>query len=212
MVIHPSYPFSAKMNEIFNPEPSVRRCSNSDVNEDAAALRNSWPSYRDGKMLEVWRDSKGSFFTYGERQNHAKMLIDTLGAARAWDFKAEIKAMETIKRHLTEWAYQAYVMTGTFLETSPKSHVIYLFRRLRPTLAMTAQPDMRDWRRHKDPGGVRFLCALCLHPIGYYDGSWGGALVPTDDVIAHLLLMRGDEHRFWKDANHHSVWAPEAGV
>ena len=43
-------------------------------------------------------------------------------------------------------------------------------------------------------------------------GSWAGAMVPTDDVIAHLSLMRGDEHMFWKRCNQHPSWRPEAGL
>jgi hypothetical protein len=68
-----------------------------------------------------------------------------------------------------------------FLETSRRSGVSYLFRRLKPTLAI------------KDG---RALCALCLHPIGYYEGTWSGAMCPTDDIIAHLMLARGDEAMF----------------
>lgn len=207
MVIHPSYPFAEKLSQTFDPEPVARVCRNTDVNEDAGVIRNQWNSYRDGKMLTIWRDSKGFFFTHSPRQNSGTLLMDTIGAARAWDVKAELRAMETLRRHVTEWAFNCYLMTGTFLETSPRSHVHYMFRRLRPTLAMTAGPDFR-----RGDVGVRILCALCMHPVGYYEDSWAGALVPTDDVIAHLLLMRADEHLFWKQANQHLAWAPEAGL
>jgi hypothetical protein len=206
MVVHPSYPFADQLNQTFCPEDQIHVCRDSDVDE-TISHRNSWRSYRDGKELTIWRDSKGFYFTHGRRQNQGTMLLDTLGAARSWDFQAELKAMETLKRHITEWAYQAYVMTGSFLETSPKSHVIYLFRRLRPTLALTAQPD----RKGRDVG-VRILCALCLHPIGLFDGTWAGALTPSDDVLAHLLMMRGCEAKFWAHANQHPAWAPEAGI
>jgi hypothetical protein len=37
-------------------------------------------------------------------------------------------------------------------------------------------------------------------------------MVPTDDVIAHLMLMRGDEHMFWRRCNQHQPWTKEAGV
>jgi len=59
---------------------------------------------------------------------------------------------------------------------------------------------------------VRILACLCAHPIGFYTGSWAGALVPTDDVMAHLLLVRGDEHEFWKQCNQHHPLAPESGL
>jgi hypothetical protein len=37
-------------------------------------------------------------------------------------------------------------------------------------------------------------------------------MCPTDDVIAHLQLMRGDERMFWKRSNQHPSWRPEAGL
>jgi hypothetical protein len=206
MTIHPSYPFADSLAEVFNPEPELRVCKNTDVDE-STTLRNAWHSYRDGKELRVWRDSKGFFFTHGSRQNQAAILLDTLGAARSWDFESELRAMETLKRHITDWAYQCYVMTGSFLETSPRSQVTYMFRRLRPTLVLTSRPD----RKGRDIG-MRILCALCMHPIGFFDDTWAGALVPTDDVLAHLLLMRADEHLLWKQCNQHPAWAPESGL
>jgi hypothetical protein len=55
-------------------------------------------------------------------------------------------------------------------------------------------------------------CTLCLHPIGYYANSWAGAMCPTDDVIAHLMMMRADEPMFWRKANQHPPHRPEAGL
>lgn len=95
------------------------------------------------------------------------------------------------------------MMTGSFLETSQRSGVTYLFRRLRPTLAM---------RGSLDGSSVHILAALCLHPIGYYSDSFAGTMVPTDDVCAHLLMMRGDEHHFWRKANHHNIHAASSGL
>jgi hypothetical protein len=92
-------------------------------------------------------------------------------------------------------------LAGAFLETSPRSKVIYLFRRCRPTIALVNARDEK----------IRILAVLCLHPIGYYANSFAGVMVPTDDVIAHLMLMRADERRFWSKANHHHLWEREAG-
>ena len=92
-----------------------------------------------------------------------------------------------------------YLLTGMFLETSKRSGVHYLFRRLRPTVAIS-------------PSSTKILCTLCLHPIGYYAESWAGAMCPTDDVVAHLMLMRADEPMFWRRANQHAPWRPEAGL
>ena len=66
------------------------------------------------------------------------------------------------------------------------------------------------WRTR--PEGSSVLCALCLHPIGYYDKTWAGVMCPTDEVIAHLLMMRGSEMKFWANANQHSVEHPAAGI
>ncbi len=206
MIIHPSYPFAESLGQVFMPKPSVRVCSTEDVDE-TTQIRNEWYSYRDGKPLTIWQDSKGFHFAYGGRVNTGRMLLETLGAARAWDFEAELRAIETLRHHVTDWAWRAYFLTGTFLETSPRSHVVYMFRRLRPTLAITFRPD----RNGRDIG-ARILCGLCAHPVGYYDGTWAGALVPTDDVLAHLLLMRSDEHLFWRQCNQHPAWTPEAGI
>lgn len=51
-----------------------------------------------------------------------------------------------------------------------------------------------------------------MHPIAYYADSWAGAMCPTDDVIAHLMMMRGDEAMLWKRCNHHPAWHPGAGL
>jgi hypothetical protein len=56
------------------------------------------------------------------------------------------------------------------------------------------------------------LCALCLHPIGYYADTWAGVMCPTDEVIAHLVLMRGSEEKFWANANQHPLDRPAAGL
>lgn len=77
-----------------------------------------------------------------------------------------------------------------------KSGVMYVIRKNRPTIAI----------------GSRVLCALCLHPLGYYEGTWTGSLCPTDEVIAHLLFIRGDEHTFWKKANHIPLYETNSGV
>lgn len=132
--------------------------------------------------------------------------LNTIGAAAAWTVRAEATAMEKLAGLLTDHQMCQYFLTGSFLETSKRSRVSYMFRRLRPTVAMT--PRGQDASRDV----MRCLAVLCLHPIGYYEGTWAGAMTPTDDVIAHLLLMRGDEPGFWRQANQHAPWTPEAGL
>lgn len=132
----------------------------------------------------------------------ADFHVRTLGIAScAYEIGPEMKATEKLQSLLTPHAFKCYLLAGAFLETSRRSQVTYLFRRLRPTLAFSTHGEE-----------TTFLAALCLHPIGYYSDSWAGAMVPTDEVIAHLLLMRGDEPDFWRQANQHPKHRPEAGL
>jgi hypothetical protein len=61
-------------------------------------------------------------------------------------------------------------------------------------------------------GVARILAVLCMHPIGHFQETFSGAMCPTDDVIAHLMLMRADEHHFWKKSNIHPSWSTNAGL
>ena len=137
-----------------------------------------------------------------ERWSHTMNTL-AVAAQECWSIDAEFRAMTKLKEMTTDQAFKCYVLSGTFLETSQRSNIIYLFRKLRPTIAM---------RPAQGRGNVVPIATLCLHPIGYYDKSWAGALVPTDDVIAHLTLMRGDEHGFWKKANQHPMGSASAGL
>ena len=192
LVIEPSYPYAGLSNIGGKPEePGGLR------------VRNIFWSTRwrckaavcereDGKMiLQVLRGSG----------NAATMLLQTLGCSFAWGIEQESNAIQLLATLVKHNAFKHYMLTGTFLESSARSGVTYLFRRLRPTLAIKEQR-----------GFMCVLAALCMHPIGYYAGSWAGAMCPTDDVIAHLILMRGDEPMFWRRCSQHPVYAPEAGL
>lgn len=190
LTVHPRYPFA----KVFKSPV-----------EDAEGARmvNEWYDRRRGHHVLIWREANGEL-CWGRISNQkADKEIKTLGASIAWDIDAEITAMEKLRKVVEPHKFRQYFTTGSFLETSKRSGVTYLFRRLRPTVAM---------RGDLVSNSVRILAALCLHPIGFYNDSWAGAMVPTDDVIAHLLLMRGDEHGFWKQANQHPAWRPEAGI
>lgn len=169
-------------------------------------LINEWFSYERNCKVLVYRDTKTgkSFFkteknVAGERLTFA---MNTLGASRAWDLELELRAINTLKSLVTESAFKYYILTGGFLETSKRSGVTYFFRKLRPTVALKAS------------GGenIKILNVLCLHPIGHYEASYAGCMVPTDDIIAHLQLMRADEHKFWAKANHHPSYEACSGI
>lgn len=110
--------------------------------------------------------------------------------------------MDSLKEKLTAAQWNSYVLTGIFPETSKRSGLTYFFRKGFPTLALSY---------HGDEQG-RIIAALCLHPFGYYAGTHCGAMTPTDEVIAHLLLMRADEHGFWKKSGQWHITDTRSGV
>lgn len=135
--------------------------------------------------------------------NTLTMQLGTLNCADAWGIEQEGNAVHLLGTLLKHRQFKQYLTTGMFLETSVRSGISYLFRRLRPTVAITP---------HHPDGKLRILCAMCMHPIGYYQGTWAGAMCPTDDVIASLMMMRGDEHMFWKRCNQIQPHHREAGL
>lgn len=212
LVIEERYPFQKlngmKFGEKTPPSEEVikRIAQIFDFSRDRIFMINSW-THRDGvSTVVVYHTGDHRSKVAILKKNHIDQAMTfttkTMAASQCWKLDAEIKAVEKLRSLVTPVAYRYYVLTGTFLETSPRSKVTYLFRKLRPTLALA--PD-RD-------GNMRILAGLCLHPIGYYEGTWAGVMVPTDDVIAHLLMMRGDERRFWSKANHHPPEDVRAGL
>ena len=164
---------------------------------------NEWWSSSKRVSVTIWREPDGSLqFGCLPAANHVAHDLRTMGCSVAWSVSAEAKAMEKLAELIPDHLFRGYFLTGMFLETSKRSGVTYIFRRLRPTIAL--RPDKRDQ--------MRILCCLCMHPIGYYAESWAGALCPTDDVITHLLLMRADEKMFWRRANQIPAGRPEAGI
>jgi hypothetical protein len=188
LVVHPSYPFA-------------KVCREQDVREDQDEPEpvNRWYNRR-GFEVYLWREN-GRTCHGCVPVKPIDMVLKTMSISPAWKVEAEMRAMGKLSDEIGEHRFTQYLFSGTFLETSKRSNVTYVFRRLRPTLALRASGDC-----------VKVLAGLCLHPIGYYQESWAGALVPTDDVLAHLLLMRADEPRFWKDANQIRPDRPECGA
>jgi hypothetical protein len=193
------------------PLPALK-CYGEDVREDDRVV-NEWFSYRLNVTVLVV-DRAG-------RRRHAKIprapdgsmdrlnfWLQTIGASDAWEESAERTAREKLRRMLTARQWRHYDLTGSFIETSKRSGLVYVFRRLRPTIALTGN---EKWFR-PNGGTMRCLAVLCMHPIGYYSESWAGCMTPSDDVIAHLEMMRGDEAYYWRCANQHEAWRAEAGL
>src|SRR5574337_1020828 len=162
------------------------------------------PTYPNGHHCEI------AVYDEGQGAKHLKLrstnrafgfLLNTLDSSRAWGIKQEAEAMCTLAELLPHHHFKQYMLTGMWLESSQRSGITYLFGKLRPTLAIS-----KKFERPK------ILAALCLHPIAYYEQTWAGAMCPTDDILAHLMLMRGDEKMFWRRANQHPAWHMEAGL
>lgn len=166
---------------------------------------NRWHDHRQHGDIIICRHTDGRtqwvLDAYAPRRN--KHLFGPFDTSQAWDLDTEIAAMDKLASLLTAHQFKLYILTSAFIESSPRSGLFYMFRRCRPTVVMTP---------HKCVNEMRVLACLCLHPLAYYAHTFGGAMVPTDDVIAHLLLMRGDEHMLWKRANQHQAISPESGL
>lgn len=200
LVVEPRHPWAERINgfklESDDDEPPAPEP------EKPMTVRNRWWSFlKNGWLHVVEQDGKvDAFVDYeGLPSRRFRMAFNTLGvgASPAWSIEAELNAQIKLRELIGDHKFKCYLTTGMFVESSKRSNVSYIFRRLRPTVAI------RD---------ERILCCLCLHPIGYYEDTWAGVMVPTDCVIAHVMLMRSDEHGFWKKANQHPAWVPQAGL
>ena len=195
--IHMAPSYSAgRLGEAFDNADLV---SKEPDDEPDADFVNSWYSKRHGLNVVLWREDGKVQKGFVAPRNRLDMAIRTCGMAPVWGIAQEAEAVQTLGGLLRHHPFRSYMLTGMFLETSKRSGVTYLFRRLRPTLAISGRT-----------GSLKVLAALCLHPIAYYENSSAGAMTPTDDIIAHLMMMRGDENLFWKRANQHQVDDVEA--
>ncbi len=157
---------------------------------------------RTGLRYAITREASGKYTCWPilGSSHKADALINTIGASDAWGIEQEQVALKTLAELVSHRKFKQYLLTGMFLESSKKSGIQYIFRKLHPTVALS----------RSEP--IKILCTLCMHPIAYYEGSWAGAMCPTDDVIAHLMLMRGDERRFWARSNQHPPSDPGSGL
>jgi hypothetical protein len=162
---------------------------------------NSWWNSRYQLNILVIKNKQGRARFTIRFEDRLAFTIRTLDAAVAWPIEAEQKAQKKLATLIPKDQFELYLLTGQFPEISTRSQITYLFRRGRPTIAL---------RQNEEE--TFLLCALCLHPIGYYADTWAGVMCPTDEVIAHLLMMRGSEEKFWANANQHPLDRPTAGI
>lgn len=204
--IEPTYPYQALGAPVPAQEAPPDEPSPYDANGllPGERLVNSWYSrQRQCHVMVVHTDGRAVVFALPEYQyvRRLKLALDSMRACWAHDLEAEFAATKTLHAHVSDEQFTQYMLLGQFLETSTRSGVTYLFRRARPTVALRATAD-----------GARVLAVLCMHPIAYYRETFVGAMTPTDDVLAHLLLMRSDERMYWRRCNQHAPDATEAAL
>jgi hypothetical protein len=194
LVIEPTFKY-AGLDDIYD-EPEVEA--------DPVKIRNCFWSYRLKARIAICEWPEGKFWCapMSGSSNAVTALLHTVGASDAWGIEQESKALELLSGMLRHRQMKQYLLTGGFLETSERSKITYLFRKLRPTVAI----------KNGEDGRPRILCTMCMHPIGYYEESWAGCMCPTDDLIAHLVMMRGDERFFWRKCNQHHPHDPASGI
>jgi hypothetical protein len=174
---------------------------------------SDWEFHRSWVSAIKWKGSFQQICIWRHKQNgtyrseisplsytkaKAQMLITTcLIRSRCTFVETENVARERLLQELDEVQKKQYLLTDSFMETG-RSGVIYVLRRNRPTLAMRLVPGDSEGLVEAD-----LLCALCMHPLAYYDRSWAGVMPPSDEILAHLLHIRSDEHRYWKVCNQH---------
>lgn len=195
LVVEPRYPHAQALMAMGGDRER-------DHEDDGHRLVNQWYSAEKRCDILVMRTPEGRI-TWGKLPafHSLTFALRTLGCSEAWGFEQEANAVRTLAGMLSHRQFKQYMLTGMFLERSKRSGVTYLFRKLRPTVAIATRGAKTS-----------IMCALCMHPIAHYSQSWAGAMTPTDDVIAHVSLMRGDEAMFWRRSTQHPSWRPEAGL
>ena len=202
LVVEPTYKFA----HLFNNFREEKHKEKANPENEGIVIRNSFYSTRKKCDISIVQLPSGKIeYRYRPAVHSLSQTLGTLFASDVWGIDQEQRALQTLGGMLRHRMFKQYLLTGMFLERSQRSGVTYIFRRLRPTIAISTQDPTSD-------DECKILCALCMHPIAYYEGSWAGAMCPTDDVIAHLSLMRGDEPMFWKRCNQHQPHRPEAGL
>lgn len=205
LVIEPTYPKADELMAMCGGKP-VEPPPGGDIDRRTGkkilGLRNQFfSSSKRAWVLPMTLEGERVVFGLKPDVHSFEKQLSTLGVQDAWGIEQEAAALQTLGKHVRHRQFKQYLLTGMFLERSERSGVHYCFRKLRPTVAMNIVK-----------GNMHILCALCMHPIGYYQGTWAGVMTPTDDVIAHLMMMRADEHMLWRRCNQHPAWSTLAGL
>lgn len=215
LVLYPGYPKAAELMAMGGATSEEKEKTTDDVK----VINKWWSSRRRGEVY-LWNDAGKIEWGIAHEANHIGMDLHTLGCSDAWGIEQEHNAIQLLGTLVRHRQMKQYLLTGMFMETSERSGLTYIFRRLKPTVVIDARTGDKARRRYRigatesapAADDARILACLCCHPIGYYARTWAGSMCPTDDVVAHLVMMRGDEHLYWKQSTQHEPWRPEAGL
>lgn len=140
LIIEPSYPY-ARLGEINATTPTA---------DDGWRERNRWYSIRRRCVLGLYEKDGKIALGLEPAFHHIAMDLQTLGCADVWGIEQEANALALLQSMLRPRSFRQYLLTGMFLETSKRSGVTYLFRRLKPTVACALD-------RKRGNEGVRVL-------------------------------------------------------
>jgi hypothetical protein len=112
-----------------------------------------------------------------------------------------MKAFAALLDHLDDSQARDYVVSNCFMERGRRSGLLYMFRRGLPILTFRTSAESVEPR-----------AALCLHPLAYYEMTHAGALPPSDELLALLLMMRADEPYLWRKANQLDIRDPMVAI
>jgi hypothetical protein len=152
LVLEPSYPWR-KLEEFKISRPGeeasdeARRIAEllADKAYEGWTVVNSWFCFQHDHYVIVLRRPDGKSVQrviadrYAARYQH---FFNGMSVAfEAHDAEAELTALEKLRTHIKPHLWHLYVLTGSFLETSSRSGIIYIFRKGRPTLAIRKKKD-----------------------------------------------------------------------
>lgn len=198
LIIEPKFPRGKELAEV------LQKAESPDPEDQGITVRNTFWSTRWRATVFVYEKDGRVRKAIAPAFHHLSHDLRTLGASLVWGIEQESNALQLLGTLIRHHQFKQYLLTGMFMETSKRSGLTYIFRKLKPTVVIDTRGD--------PDGECRILCTLCMHPIAYYEGSWAGAMCPTDDVVAHLVLMRADEHMYWRRSNQCQPNRPEAGL
>jgi len=188
---------------------SKRTCKTEDVESKEVIVDMSQWTVHPRRMFVVQRlntETKKVSYTVERTAplwNERIRFIVHTGAARLHSIsvEAEVTAQAALFKRLDEDQRDCYILNNMFIERSKRSRCVYILRKGLPTIAMSIHDN-----------GYHFLAAMCMHPLGYFNRTYCGVMAPSDEILTHLLMIRSDEHMYWRKCNQHQAWEPESGI